>query len=633
MSRLKILVKYQFHSMRLDVFLSRVAPALHHAALSKLVRRKEIEVVNASSSGDTLQDASTPLQRTRAELGTRVQAGQVVELPAFCRHFLSEQGLQLSNAAELDNVLGSAREHLSSSDASKSSDSSPQGAERKQNGSMNQMSFEPSIPRETMKAAKRFTEWIIYEDRDVIAINKPNGILVQGPDSARGKTSASGTVHLTIDDYLEALYRTGSSRPALPDSARGPGLESIVLEEKPKLVHRLDAECSGILLLAKNRLAAVALTEAFRSGSAHAVENGGDIARLAKAGPTPVSLLARLSSDQHRITKVYWASVFPPPDWTGIRNKSSLHHYVHCCEDDTAELWRLIDETCQLFCSTGESVIANRQDSRDATAALTDIKRALQSYNSVLVNLPLLQRNPSADQDFYSVTSPEARARLLFPHGFRKVHNFSANTIDSVSNWPYPTLNPSVRPDSNIVSELFQAQFLLSSVTLASELPFVSGPQMASLRSTELRSKSPDKTKLAHSTPVQIPPLRGALLALSPLTGRKHQLRLHCAAALRAPIIGDSKYSTRRPGLLANYSELKSILKQHLELHAKQTEKGSQFRPVPNLESIFSTLHLHSRAVSLLLPTQLDNPRGETPMTCWASSGASYGLRCSTGSI
>jgi len=137
---------------------------------------------------------------------------------------------------------------------------------------------------------------------------------------------------------------------------------------------------------------------------------------------------------------------------------------------------------------------------------------------------------------------------------------------------------------------------------------------MASLRSTELRSKSPDKTKLAHSTPVQIPPLRGALLALSPLTGRKHQLRLHCAAALRAPIIGDSKYSTRRPGLLANYSELKSILKQHLELHAKQTEKGSQFRPVPNLESIFSTLHLHSRAVSLLLPTQLDNPRGETPM-------------------
>ena len=36
-----------------------------------------------------------------------------------------------------------------------------------------------------------------------------------------------------------------------------------------------------------------------------------------------------------------------------------------------------------------------------------------------------------------------------------------------------------------------------------------------------------------------------SLLALSPITGRKHQLRVHCAA-LNMPIVGDMKYGTKR---------------------------------------------------------------------------------------
>ncbi|MDR0556131.1 MAG: RluA family pseudouridine synthase [Holosporaceae bacterium] len=47
------------------------------------------------------------------------------------------------------------------------------------------------------------------------------------------------------------------------------------------------------------------------------------------------------------------------------------------------------------------------------------------------------------------------------------------------------------------------------------------------------------------------------LLELNPLTGRKHQLRVHCADVLKTPILGDKKYS-RDP-------ELKH-LSRHLEL-------------------------------------------------------------------
>ncbi|MDR1375771.1 MAG: RluA family pseudouridine synthase [Holosporaceae bacterium] len=38
---------------------------------------------------------------------------------------------------------------------------------------------------------------------------------------------------------------------------------------------------------------------------------------------------------------------------------------------------------------------------------------------------------------------------------------------------------------------------------------------------------------------------RYTLLELNPLTGRKHQLRVHCADVLKAPILGDKKYNPR----------------------------------------------------------------------------------------
>ena len=74
---------------------------------------------------------------------------------------------------------------------------------------------------------------VLYRDKDVIALNKPAGLAVQG--------GTSTTRHL--DGMLEALQF---------DAA-----------ERPKLVHRLDRDTSGVLLLARNARAATALTKAF----------------------------------------------------------------------------------------------------------------------------------------------------------------------------------------------------------------------------------------------------------------------------------------------------------------------------------------------------------------------------------
>ena len=74
-----------------------------------------------------------------------------------------------------------------------------------------------------------------------------------------------------------------------------------------------------------------------------------------------------------------------------------------------------------------------------------------------------------------------------------------------------------------------------------------------------------------------------AWLAMEPLTGRTHQLRVHCAAVLETPILGDGKYGGREAFLEANG------LSRELHLHARgiriNAPHGKQievFAPLPD---------------------------------------------------
>lgn len=75
---------------------------------------------------------------------------------------------------------------------------------------------------------------VIHRDKDVIVLNKPHGLAVQG--------GAKTTRHL--DALLEGL--------------------KFEAEHRPKLVHRLDRDTSGCLVLARHPRAAAALGNAFR---------------------------------------------------------------------------------------------------------------------------------------------------------------------------------------------------------------------------------------------------------------------------------------------------------------------------------------------------------------------------------
>src|SRR5579872_2566033 len=81
----------------------------------------------------------------------------------------------------------------------------------------------------------------LHEDADVLVLNKPMGLAVQG---------GSGTTR-HVDGMLESLR-----------DARG---------QRPRLVHRLDKDTAGCLLVAKTRFAAAALGKTFRSRAARKI--------------------------------------------------------------------------------------------------------------------------------------------------------------------------------------------------------------------------------------------------------------------------------------------------------------------------------------------------------------------------
>jgi 23S rRNA pseudouridine955/2504/2580 synthase len=107
------------------------------------------------------------------------------------------------------------------------------------------LKLEQPKPREDAPQGQKDRAYLksiaLYEDADVLVLNKPMGLAVQG---------GSGTTR-HVDGMLGALRGADGQRP--------------------RLVHRLDKDTAGCLLVAKTRFAAAALAKTFRSRSARKI--------------------------------------------------------------------------------------------------------------------------------------------------------------------------------------------------------------------------------------------------------------------------------------------------------------------------------------------------------------------------
>ena len=85
------------------------------------------------------------------------------------------------------------------------------------------------------KLINEVKSWIIFKNKNLIAFNKPSGFAVQG----------GLKIKISLDDVLEHLKFRNTN--------------------KPKLVHRIDKDTSGLLLVARNLEYAQFLTRLFRT--------------------------------------------------------------------------------------------------------------------------------------------------------------------------------------------------------------------------------------------------------------------------------------------------------------------------------------------------------------------------------
>lgn len=162
--------------IRLDRWFKRHFPTLGHGALSKLLRTGQVRV-----------------DGKRAKSNQRLESGQAIRVPP----------LNLA-AVERTGFAGPA---------------------------VRLRKFDDETV-EQLRAA------VLYKDEEVLAINKPAGLAVQG---------GTGTTR-HVDGALDGLR--------------------FEAKERPRLVHRLDKDTSGVLLLARDYATARRLTEAFRAKSA-----------------------------------------------------------------------------------------------------------------------------------------------------------------------------------------------------------------------------------------------------------------------------------------------------------------------------------------------------------------------------
>ena len=125
------------------------------------------------------------------------------------------------------------------------------GKPGKKNDKLNvgdEISVEIPAPKEVDIVAKDIPLDIVYEDEDVVVINKPKGLVVHPAAGHQDDTLVNGLLYALGDD-----------------------LSGINGELRPGIVHRIDKDTSGLLAVAKNDLAHTMLASQLKDHSMHRV--------------------------------------------------------------------------------------------------------------------------------------------------------------------------------------------------------------------------------------------------------------------------------------------------------------------------------------------------------------------------
>jgi len=358
----------------------------------------------------------------------------------------------------------------------------------------------------------------------VLVLDKPPGMAVHAGTAASLSQQDPAHGHLAdtsnnnsnnhIDTYLAALHTVSMHSPAMlsqprqslesqsesklqsaPEThpATGLPLWAHSCFERPRLVHRLDKATSGVLVVAKTRLAAKALTDQFAAKTKAAVDATTKSTTNKHHTNVNANRNDRHMNDEdgdnngvYQVKKLYWALSAPLPSLSALNKVSgvTLNRATttanHAADDDVMVLSRMVQ----------------------ASIAQSPLKHGSQTMN----------RSTHATA-FHSVTTIETYATTDTgsAHAFHSTHNST-----SKSKTKALTSRGGKSGTNGAAVEH------LTALSLFTELTTLTVPAASS-----------DSADPARSAPVL------SLLAMSPVTGRKHQLRRHCGAVLSSPLLGE----------------------------------------------------------------------------------------------
>ncbi len=105
------------------------------------------------------------------------------------------------------------------------------------------------MPKEKEEWVNKMEPTILYEDDEVLVINKPAGLVVHGD----GKT-----IEKTLTDWVMHKY------PEIKDVGESGKTSTGEIVPRPGIVHRLDRETSGVMLVAKTEESFQSLKKQFQ---------------------------------------------------------------------------------------------------------------------------------------------------------------------------------------------------------------------------------------------------------------------------------------------------------------------------------------------------------------------------------
>jgi 23S rRNA pseudouridine1911/1915/1917 synthase len=110
-------------------------------------------------------------------------------------------------------------------------------------------------------------DFIIYEDKDILVIDKPSGLMVHGDGHICAHTLADiliqeKKVPKTVGEHLTITINKGTPMGCLEPSHVYKKTKLTIL--RPGIVHRLDRDTSGVMVIAKTKKAFLLLKEQFQ---------------------------------------------------------------------------------------------------------------------------------------------------------------------------------------------------------------------------------------------------------------------------------------------------------------------------------------------------------------------------------